>query len=296
MQCYEYLGAKNQCDLKIIQLPLTRIKMYQYMYIYIYGTHECKGMANEHPRWFTTIIHNYIYHTHLFIYKDMFLLVFSIASIQSNNQLYRSSLPSPHVFPIARSPELIVVIPKTSNTSCSVRETFDILFIDVYWGYELYCCRARTARSGTRSASVMAHFETTTCQGDDGRTYFESWWTMCRLQKQCLLCRTWSRYAMMGYDSPELNCSVTSACLYYVCRGYCRLCAVVAADDDDDDDDHDDHDDADDDDDDDDGIIFIGGRPVRHRIRWSDLSEFAGACFFPPGFVWVERGLLIRFL
>ena len=26
MQCYEYLGAKNQCDLKIIQLPLTRIK------------------------------------------------------------------------------------------------------------------------------------------------------------------------------------------------------------------------------------------------------------------------------
>ena len=133
MQCYEYLGAKNQCDLKIIQLPLTRIKWKLLrcinIYIYIYGTHECKGMANEHLRWFTTIIHNYIYHTHLFIYKDMFLLVFSIASIQSNNQLYRSSLPSPHVFPIARSPELIVVIPKTSNTSCSVRETFDILFI-----------------------------------------------------------------------------------------------------------------------------------------------------------------------
>lgn len=98
-----------------------------------------------------------MYHTLLFIYKDMFLLVFSLLS--------------PHVFSIARSPELIVVIPKTSNTSCSFKETFDILFIV---GYEHLLLWGQNSTVQGKEVAVMAHVEATTCQGDSGRTYFES--------------------------------------------------------------------------------------------------------------------------
>lgn len=128
MQCYEYLGAKNQCDLKIIQLPLTRIKWKLLrcinicIYIYTNARVWQTSICDDLPLLYTTIYT-------ILIYSSIKICSSCIASIQSNNQLYRSSLPSPHVFPIARSPELIVVIPKTSNTSCSVRETFDILFI-----------------------------------------------------------------------------------------------------------------------------------------------------------------------
>lgn len=100
------------------------VEMYQYMYIYIYTNARVwqTSICDDLPLLYTTIYT-------ILIYSSIKICSSCIASIQSNNQLYRSSLPSPHVFPIARSPELIVVIPKTSNTSCSVRETFDILFI-----------------------------------------------------------------------------------------------------------------------------------------------------------------------